>query len=593
MNKPKISKNITKATIQWQWFFFSKYKKEIALSLFRVVEIALLVIIVPLIISRIVSLISEGNTDQIPRLLLIISALSALGIMSNLISFKGLSKAQAWGQSDIYAYTFNHLTKQSYSFFSNSFGGSLVNYVNKFAGSFIQFWDAIMIDGVQFVTSVVFSFIVLAFYDLTYALIMLFFMIAASFIVVKLTQKRIPYRLDQVRQSSKLTGELADNITNVLALKSFSSEKKETSRFKKTSDSLARKRIISWDIAIKNGATIIALGIGLQLFALLYGYWLISNGQIDLGAFLVAQFYAVSLVSELWSLNSITRTMEGAFTDAQEMIEILAIEPSVKDPTYAKRLQASRGDIRLQNVTFTHQESTKPLFKDLDLHIKPGEKVGVVGLSGGGKTTLTKLLLRFHDIDSGEILIDGQDIRTVKQSALRESITYVPQEPLLFHRSIGENIAYANPKAGEDEIEGVSKLAYAHEFVKDLPNKYETLVGERGVKLSGGQKQRVAIARAILKNSPILIFDEATSALDSESEAAIQKAMKNIMKGKTTMVIAHRLSTIQSMDRIIVLEDGRIKEQGSHKELLYKNGIYAKLWGHQSGGFLTDDDSNK
>ena len=224
--------------------------------------------------------------------------------------------------------------------------------------------------------------------------------------------------------------------------------------------------------------------------------------------------------------------------------------------------------------------------KTFNLQIKSGEKIGLVGPSGGGKTTITRLLLRFMDIQGGAIMIDGQDIRDIKQQDLRRAIAYVPQEPLLFHRSIKENIRYGKPAASDDEIIAVAKKAFAHDFIKVLPDGYDTLVGERGVKLSGGQRQRVAIARAMLSNAPILVLDEATSALDSESERVIQKALWELMKGKTAVVIAHRLSTIQRMDRIVVLDEGKIIEQGSHKALLKQGGLYAKLWSHQSGGFI-------
>ncbi len=226
--------------------------------------------------------------------------------------------------------------------------------------------------------------------------------------------------------------------------------------------------------------------------------------------------------------------------------------------------------------------------QDLKRRIKPGEKVGLVGHSGSGKTTLTRILLRFSDIQDGEITIDGQNISHISQDDLRRSISYVPQEPLLFHRSIKENITYGRPDASEEAMRVIARKAHADDFIDKLPKKYETLVGERGVKLSGGQRQRIAIARAMLKNAPILVLDEATSALDSESEALIQDALWKLMEGRTAIVIAHRLSTIQRMDRIVVLDNGRIVEQGSHKELIRQNGTYAQLWIRQSGGFIEE-----
>jgi ATP-binding cassette subfamily B protein len=286
--------------------------------------------------------------------------------------------------------------------------------------------------------------------------------------------------------------------------------------------------------------------------------------------------------------NSSLRNYNRAFGDASQMTENLDLTPTILDPENPQKFTSVSGRINFTNVSFTHDGSKSSLFKDFSLHIKPGEKVGLVGHLGSGKTTLTRLLLRYSDVNAGVISLDNIDIRSVKQDDLHSKITYVPQEPLLFHRSLAENIAYGNPNAKQQEIQAVAKMAHAHEFIKELPEGYSTLVGERGVKLSGGQRQRVAIARAMLKNAPILVLDEATSALDSESEALIQDALWKLMNGKTAIAIAHRLSTIQKMDRIIVLDNGKIIEEGSHKELIRKGGKYAELWDRQSGGFIED-----
>lgn len=275
---------------------------------------------------------------------------------------------------------------------------------------------------------------------------------------------------------------------------------------------------------------------------------------------------------------------------AAPMTEIISETPEILDKPNAAKLQVRDGAVAINNVDFRYAENVngQSIFTGLNLMIKPGERLGLVGPSGGGKSTLTRLLLRFEDINNGEILIDGQNVADVSQTSLRRSIAYVPQEPLLFHRSIHENIAYGRADASLSEVKQAARLAHADEFIGKLKDGYDTIVGERGVKLSGGQRQRIAIARAILKDAPILILDEATSALDSESEVLIQKALWELMKGRTAIVIAHRLSTIQRMDRIIVLDDGKIVEEGTHKQLLEQKGLYSKLWSHQSGGFLEE-----
>jgi ATP-binding cassette subfamily B protein len=272
------------------------------------------------------------------------------------------------------------------------------------------------------------------------------------------------------------------------------------------------------------------------------------------------------------------------FGKLKDSLTELLVPHDILDLPFATTLTVPHGQIEWQNVTFEYGANT--IFSQFNLTIQPGQRVGLVGPSGAGKSTFVSLLLRQHDVTNGAILIDGQPIHEVTQDSLRANIAVVPQEPALFHRTIRENIAYGKPDATDEEIQEVAKKAFAHDFIMELPEQYHTLVGERGVKLSGGQKQRIAIARAMLKDAPILILDEATSALDSESEAVIQKALHLLMQGKTVIAIAHRLSTLREMDRIIVLEQGQIIEDGSHEALLQYHGTYAKLWDHQAGGFV-------
>jgi ATP-binding cassette subfamily B protein len=293
-------------------------------------------------------------------------------------------------------------------------------------------------------------------------------------------------------------------------------------------------------------------------------------------------------MGSLGGFGRVIRNIERSLADAHEMTEILLTPKFVIDKPNASEFVPDNGAIAFSNVSFSY-DSRANLFDGLNLTIKPGEKIGLVGPSGGGKTTITKLILRLSDISSGQIIVDTQNIAEVQQDTLREHIAFVPQEPILFHRTLADNIRYGNENATDEELLRAAKLAHADEFISALPLKYETLVGERGVKLSGGQRQRVAIARAMLRKARILVLDEATSALDSESEALIQDALWKLMKGRTAIVIAHRLSTIQKMDRIVVLDKGQIVEQGTHAELVKYKGMYAKLWAHQSGGFLQED----
>jgi ATP-binding cassette subfamily B protein len=310
-----------------------------------------------------------------------------------------------------------------------------------------------------------------------------------------------------------------------------------------------------------------------------------SNGLLTVGDVALMQMYLLRIFDKLWGVGRNIRHIYEALADANEMTEILLRPHEVKDLPNANNLEVERGEIKFENVTFGYHEEADVLNK-FNLAIKPGERVALIGPSGGGKSTIAKLLFRFYNLQDGRVLIDEMDIAEVTQDSLRASIALVPQDPILFHRSLMENIRYAKPEASDEEVIRAAKLAHAHEFISSFRQGYETLVGERGVKLSGGERQRVAISRAILKNAPILVLDEATSSLDSESEMLIQDALKELMQGRTTIVIAHRLSTVMQVDRIVVIAGGRIAEEGRHEELLkVQEGTYQRRWEIQAGGF--------
>jgi ATP-binding cassette subfamily B protein len=499
-------------------------------------------------------------------------------------------KLEGGVQRDMGRRVYGQLLDQSANFHSNTFGGSLVSQTSKLLGAYIRFADTTMFQVLQLVSGLLFTFIILAprapLFDVLLFIFALFFIGTGIFVTRKVRQLSGAL----AAQESKQTGYLADSVTNIMTIKSFAGTRFEKRQFDAITDSTHARTMDVMRASQKQMAYFSVLSRGISVLALVMAIVSVMLFKANVATAFLIFSYTSGLVNQLWIFcNNSLRNYNRAFGDAGDMARILNLTPEILDPTSPEEARISRGKITFKDVTFSHDGSDDALFDKLNITIKPGEKVGLVGHSGSGKTTLTRLLLRFSDIDSGAIEIDGQNITAITQDDLRKHIAYVSQEPLLFHRTISENIAYGDHTAGKEAIETAAKMASAHSFITTLSHGYDTLVGERGVKLSGGQRQRVAIARAMLKNAPILLLDEATSALDSESEVLIQSALWKLMEGRTAIVIAHRLSTIQKMDRIVVLSDGKIVEQGSHKELIAKkSGTYAKLWAHQSGGFIED-----
>lgn len=485
----------------------------------------------------------------------------------------------------------SHLLGLSANFHTNSFTGSLVSQSNKLLGAYVRIADTTVYNTLGMLWSIIFTSLILA--RRAPLFVLLFNMIVIIFITssIVLSKKTRQASATHAKSESKQTGALSDALTNILAIKSFGASKYEHQRFARFTAQTAKTHALMVRPFMIQITAFSFLSRLLQFAALLAAVISIVYFDAKIATVFLIFSYSSILADQLFNFtNSALRNYNRSIGDANDMVNVLLIKPDIRDSTNPEKCTISRGSIRFDNVTFAYPDTPNDnLFNNLSLTIKPGEKVGLIGSSGGGKTTITKLLLRFLDIKDGNISIDGQSINTITQDDLRSMIAYVPQEPLLFHRSLKENIGYGRRDATDKEITIISKQANAHEFIKDLPDKYETLVGERGVKLSGGQRQRVAIARAMLKNAPILVLDEATSALDSESEALIQDALWKLMERRTAIVIAHRLSTIQKMDRILVMDRGAIVESGTHKELLRQNGIYTQLWNRQSGGFLEED----
>ncbi|CAN5371235.1 ABC transporter ATP-binding protein [soil metagenome] len=492
-------------------------------------------------------------------------------------------------QRDIAREVFDSLENQSADFHANRFSGSLVAQTNRLVGSYVRIADTTMFSTIPLISSLAVASIILWPRSPLFVIFLIVFAVLFITTAYLMTQRNRNIFAKHAAADSVQTGYLADVTGNVMAVKSFAGEDFESSEFKKITETTRKKLMEVMRVQQRTFAYFGSVSSTISAGSFILAIISVVSFKADIATVFLILNYTANIVSQLFQFsNNSLRNYNRAIGDASDMVGILALRPEIEDPDEPEKVAMNRGAIKFKDVTFTHKGAGHAIFSGLDLRVKPGEKVGLIGHSGSGKTSLTRILLRFSDIDSGTIEIDGQNIANVTQADLRRAISYVPQEPILFHRTISENIGYGRPGAERKEIEAIARQANAGEFITGLQHGYDTIVGERGVKLSGGQRQRVAIARAMLKNAPILVLDEATSALDSESEGLIQDALWKLMEGRTAIVIAHRLSTIQKMDRIIVMDDGKIVEEGSHKDLLYKKGIYASLWNRQSGGFLED-----
>lgn len=479
---------------------------------------------------------------------------------------------------------FQYLHEHSYRFFTNNFAGSLVKKIGRYERAFEDIADQIFWNMTPAIFKVGMILVILYFVQPLLAVVLLIWSVLYWWFSIAFARYKLKYDIENAAMDTRVGGRLADTISNNINIKLFGGTNRELSSFKKLTNQLYTIRKWTWDLGSLNEAVQGGMMITLELATLYVAIRLWRTGVLTIGDFALLQAYLIQIFSRLWDLGRHIKNFYSRLGDAQEMTEILLTEHEIQDKAGASELRVSRGLIEFKDVEFGYDK--RKIFNKFNVRIKAGEKVALIGPSGGGKTTFVKVLFRFFDIHRGEVLIDGQNIADVTQASLRNNLSLVPQEPILFHRSLYDNIAYARPQASKTEVIQAAKLAHCHEFIQGFPEKYETFVGERGVKLSGGERQRVAIARAILKNAPILVLDEATSSLDSESEMLIQDALKNLMKGKTTIVIAHRLSTIMQMDRIVVVDEGRIVEEGKHQELIKaKQGIYQKLWEIQAGGF--------
>jgi len=481
--------------------------------------------------------------------------------------------------------SYDYLQHHSYKFFTDSFAGSLVKKITRLSDSYLTVSDTLLYNLYPTLVTIGVTIFFTAQISPMFAYIVSIWTIIFLSVNVYLVSGRMSLESDANKNETRISGFLADTLGNFINVISFSSYHRESKQLEQISTDWRTSKIRSWIYATSSETILSAMMLSLEFFLFYFGIIFWKQGQITPGDFVMLQGLLRGLFMRIWDFGKNIRQVSDGLSRGEEMIEIMNTKHEVQDVEGAIDILISKGEIEIKHLNFKYNNS-KVVFDDFSLHIPAGKKMALVAKSGSGKSTLIKLLLRFYNVTEGSILIDGQDIIKTNQESLRRQISFVSQEPVLFHRTLAENIAYGKPDASEYDIIEASKKAHCHEFISQLPEKYNTYVGERGIKLSGGERQRVAIARAILQDSKILILDEATSSLDSESEKFIQEALEILMKEKTTIVIAHRLSTIHKMDEIIVIEQGKILERGTHTELINNpKGQYRYLWEIQSGEY--------
>lgn len=534
------------------------------------------------------------TTDTVPtseQLTIILSSIAAVLLLEWIaiqlrMLMLSIHESRAMGNLMVqgYKYLFGH----SQQFFISSFVGSLTKRVNRFGRAIEPLLDTVAIGLLPTLIFIMGAVFVLLQRNVVLGLMMFAWVVIMIGFQVRMNSITYPIRRESARRESEVSAFISDTTTNHSTVVLFSGVLLEFKNFSAVVQAWSCAIFKNWNINNLFFAVQEFLMIGVNIALLFATFYFWQRGLLTIGDFALIQLYVIGIVERTRGMHKELRRIYDAVADASEMVEILETPHEITDIPAAQPLVVSKGKVTFSNVSFFYRD-TRAIFEHMNLTIDGGQKVALVGKSGSGKSTITKLLLRLYDITSGTLAIDGQDIRRAAQESVRNAIGFVPQDPVLFHRTLMENIRYGRPDATDSEVIKAAKQAHCHEFIDMLPDKYETYVGERGVKLSGGERQRVAIARAILKNAPILVLDEATSSLDSESEALIQDALDMLMHGKTVIVIAHRLSTIRKMDRVIVIDNGVIIEDGTHDELLkISRSTYKTLWELQAGGFIPD-----
>lgn len=590
-------KSTARRTLHYYWAATSKHLGLfIGLMLSSIGFIVLLSYGNPLLMSMIVDRVSETPVapDQVfevfgPYIIALI-AINLIGQACSKVQDYTSFKLEIAASYDLATEAFDALSNQSMTFHSNRFGGTLVSQTTKFMNAYSQMLENITFPFLPIICSIIATCVILIPRAPAYVVILMALLVVYAIVSYVMYKRILSLNEDAADAQNTLSGALSDAVTNILAVKTYGREDYERELFDRANREVVARDTKRMMASLARG--IITACIALAIMSVVAVFIAGGNAWFGItpGTLVIMFTYTYTITNQFNFISRGLQRFNVAFGDASGMTSVLDEPRLVADEPNAKPLKVTAGDIDFIDLNFwyTDGNAKTKVFDNFNLHIPAGQRVGLVGRSGAGKTTLTKLLLRLSDIQEGEILIDGQNVAKGTQQSLRRQVAYVPQEALLFHRTIAENIAYARPDASMDEIREAARQANALEFIERLPQGFDTVTGERGIKLSGGQRQRIAIARAMLADAPILVLDEATSALDSESEKLVQDALEKLMQGRTSIVVAHRLSTVASLDRIVVLDRGKIVEDGPHAELIAQGGEYAQLWSRQTGAYLED-----
>ena len=596
----KAASSMTGRTLHYYWAVTKRHKGLFFMLMTATfMFVALLSYGNPYVMSLVVDRVSAGSVapDEVfpvfgPYIAALI-AINVLGQAASKVQDFAMYKLEIAASYDLATMSFDALCNQSMSFHTNRFGGTLVSQTSKFMSAYQLLLETVTFPFLPVVCSIIFTCAVLLPRVPVYVAILMTLLAVYAAVSYYMYKRILSLNEQAAGAQNQLSGELSDSVANILAVKTYGREDYERRLFDQANREVVARDSKRMMASLARGIVTAAITVAIMSVVTVF----IAGGNawygITPGTLVVMFTYTYTVTNQFNFINNGLQRFNRAFGDASGMTAILDEPRLVADRPGAPDLVVRKGAIDFERIGFWYADGgvRTTVFKDFDLHIPAGQRVGLVGMSGAGKTTLTKLLLRLSDIQEGRILVDCQDVSACTQQSLRRQIAYVPQESLLFHRTIAENIAYGKPDASMSDIRKAASKANALEFIERLPQGFDTVTGERGVKLSGGQRQRIAIARALLADCPVLVLDEATSALDSESEHLVQDALETLMRGRTCIVVAHRLSTVASLDRIVVLDGGRVVEDGPHAKLVEAGGEYAKLWERQTGAFIQEEDS--